>query len=73
MPDHPWADLKGYVFEHRFVMEQMIGRYLKPLEVVHHNNGVVKDNRPDNLRLFANQGAHARFHAEERHAKRKGF
>ena len=53
-PDHPFAnkcDPKGYILEHRFIMEQKIGRYLKRGEVVHHINGVRDDNGIENLVL----------------------
>ena len=38
--------------EHKVVMEQKIGRPLKPWESVHHRNGIRTDNRPQNLELW---------------------
>jgi hypothetical protein len=63
-PEHPSANNMRYVREHRIVMEDFIGRYLLPIEVVHHINGIKDDNRIENLMLFENNIEHKKYHSQ---------
>lgn len=59
-PSHPYKNHQNKVREHRLVMEKKIGRYLSPKEVVDHVDGDIKNNKINNLRLFANNAEHLR-------------
>ncbi|MCP4540281.1 MAG: hypothetical protein GY832_24340 [Chloroflexi bacterium] len=59
-PDHPHSTNGGYVREHRLVMENMLGRYLDPKEVVHHKDKNKQNNVPDNLGLYNRNSDHLR-------------
>jgi len=61
-PDHPHSTKQGYVKRARLIMEQHIGRYLEPGEVVHHKNEIRDDDSIENLDLFSNNGKHIIFH-----------
>ena len=72
MPEHPNAIKKGrYIAEHRYVLEQKIGRLLERYEVAHHLNGNKQDNRPKNLKLLASS-EHNKHHAKSRKRKTNG-
>ena len=62
MPLHPKSKANGCVLKQRIVAEEMLGRYLKDEEVVHHKDENKHNNIPSNLMVFKNQGHHARFH-----------
>jgi hypothetical protein len=55
---HPGANSNGYIRLHRLVMEQKLGRYLVPTEVVHHLDGNKRNNDPGNLEVFESNGEH---------------
>jgi hypothetical protein len=67
-PEHPEANTRGYVYEHRIIAEQMIGRRLKKGEIVHHKNRIRWDNRKENLEVM-DAIEHAKHHAKERETK----
>ncbi|MDD5435889.1 MAG: HNH endonuclease, partial [Nitrospira sp.] len=59
-PEHPAADKHGYVFEHRLVMEKIIGRPLRPDEVVHHIDGYPANNRDEENLILLTNNQHTR-------------
>ena len=50
-PKWPSSDSKGYVAEHRYLIEEKLGRILERWEYVHHKNGIKDDNRSENLEI----------------------
>ena len=62
--DHPYAVQRSnrknvkLIREHRLVLEQKLGRYLLPEEIVDHIDGLTLHNSPENLRLFQSNREH---------------
>lgn len=67
--NHHLADTRGYAYEHRIVAEKVLGRELRPGELVHHKDGDKLNNSPDNLTILSGHAEHRKFHPP--HNKRK--
>lgn len=61
-PKYLGSRKNGNISEHRYIASLKINRPLKVCEVVHHINENKRDNRPENLMIFATQADHAAFH-----------
>ena len=62
--NHPF-NIKGYVYEHRSVMEAYFNRFLQTWETVHHINEIKTDNRVQNL-FLCTHSEHSAIHREGR-------
>lgn len=63
-PEHPYPNVKNYVLRYRLVVEQSIGRYLLPHEIVHHKNDDPTDDRLENLEVLTRR-EHIELHRPE--------
>jgi hypothetical protein len=69
-PFHREANMWGWVFQHRLVGEDMVGRPLvwstksSEKECVHHKNEIRTDNRPENLEVMT-FSAHRSYHTKK--------
>lgn len=65
-PNHPFANYKGYVLEHRIVWEEYNNAILLPCADIHHINEIKHDNRIENLEPTF-RGRHTRdFHMRDK-------
>lgn len=60
--EHPQATDRGYVLEHRLVIEENLGQILPVGAVIHHKNQIRDDNRLENLEYMDEQSKHAKHH-----------
>lgn len=71
-PQHPKALRNGYVYLHRLIVENYLGRLLKDDEVIHHKDLNKKNNSIDNLSVLS-PGEHSKIHAELRRQQRNNI
>lgn len=65
-PNHPHRNRLGYVRVHRLVVEEALGGFLLPFEVVHHDDHTPGNNALSNLRLFCGRDEHDLYGHPER-------
>ena len=53
---HPYADKRGRVLVHRLALEAYLGRYLLPIELVHHIDEDPSNNQVENLEIVTSAG-----------------
>ncbi len=64
----PGATRGGHwMLEHRYVMQETLGRPLEPYEKVHHINGVRDDNRSENLEIWKHKSQPSGVRSEDYH------
>jgi len=66
---HHLANNQGWAYEHQLVAEKMLGRRLKPEEIVHHRDGDKGNNSPANIEVCDGHPEHNRQHLGKLTAK----
>jgi hypothetical protein len=64
-PQHPKADMHGYVPEHLLVAEDAVGHILPSTAIVHHIDGVRNNNSKSNLLVCQDSAYHRLIHARK--------
>jgi len=65
VPDHKYSKgKKGWLQEHRIVVENFLKRRLKEGECVHHLDENKKNNKIENLMIFKSHSEHSKFHTK---------
>ncbi|MDR4491390.1 MAG: HNH endonuclease [Candidatus Nitrosocosmicus sp.] len=65
MPEYPNCDKRGRILEHRYIMEQHIGRHLTKVEIIHHRDGNKLNNDISNL-VITKRGKHQQdYHSKD--------
>jgi len=62
-PNHKYSKTKkGWIYEHRAVVEDYLKRRLKKGECVHHLDEDKQNNKINNLMIFKSHKEHSKFH-----------
>lgn len=61
-PDHPRANKNGIIDIHYLIAEEILGRPLKPTEVVHHIDEDRNNFEVDNIMVFDSEASHTCYH-----------
>ena len=65
-PDHPRANIYGYIGEHVLVAENILGNFLPQGAIPHHHDGNRSNNVPSNLVICQDFSYHMLLHKREK-------